>query len=425
MAKRRPISVLIAAAVPLGLVPACSPIGEQTEDACPTGSNIELAPVDGVDSVGLRFWSGEDAATPELLMQWGSPCGTATDQAACLATLESMPRDGSLRSDSGFEGPTFYDVVITRGDDVEVVVDAAVLKDVLGDIDTASEAGLYAFARGFDPVCGELSARQEDDGYAVLCRKGNSCGGDGVYRFELSVSGSGDLEEGASELYEAGDPNCAIGRRPAGLCSRPRRPRSLGQFFANAAHLEAASVPAFAQLAAELSAHGAPPALVRAAERARREEIRHAQVTAALARRFGAAPITPLLSPRGLRDLRAMALDNATEGCVRETFGAAIATVQARTARDASVLRAMRSIAADETRHAELSWAIDRWAMSRLTSSGRREMRRARRAAVEQLRAEMAKPVATAVRRFAGVPGPSESLRMLDALDASLWRSGG
>lgn len=426
MPKRPSISALIAAAVPLGLVSACSSVGEFTEPGCPIGSEgIELSPAQGVDWVGVRFFSStEEGTTPDLVMEWGTPCATAADGTACLAALEALPRGGIIHSGDDFEGPTAYDVAITRGDDVQSIGTAADLLAVLGDIDTATEAGLYAFSRGYDVVCSEMSARPDPDGgYVVLCSRGNSCGGDGLYYFELNVGSSGELEEGDSELVEEGDPNCSIGRRPSGLRSRPPKPRSLGQFFANAAHLEAASVPAFAQLARELAAHGAPASLIRAAHRARADEVRHTRATAALARRFGAAPIVPVVAPPRLRDLRAMALDNATEGCVRETFGAAIASVQARAAEDDAVRRIMRVIAVEETRHAELSWAIDRFAMGRLSCQGRREVRRARSAAVEALRVDMARPVAPPLRRFAGVPGPRESSRMIEALDAKLWRA--
>src|SRR5450432_2288135 len=71
------------------------------------------------------------------------------------------------------------------------------------------------------------------------------------------------------------------GRRPPGLVSPVSRGRcacAAGRFFAGAAHLEAASVPAFRRVAAELAAFGAPKHLSRAAHRSAREEIRHAEL---------------------------------------------------------------------------------------------------------------------------------------------------
>jgi hypothetical protein len=56
-----------------------------------------------------------------------------------------------------------------------------------------------------------------------------------------------------------------------------------------------------------------------------------------------------------------VAVENAVEGCVRETFGVAVAMIRAERAGDKQVRRAMRSIARDEMQHAELSWAVARW----------------------------------------------------------------
>src|SRR3989442_1726027 len=70
------------------------------------------------------------------------------------------------------------------------------------------------------------------------------------------------------------------GGGPPGLEAEPMPTRAdLGGYFATMASLEAASVGAFRALRTELRAHGAPRALVRAAERAARDEIRHARMT--------------------------------------------------------------------------------------------------------------------------------------------------
>ena len=56
--------------------------------------------------------------------------------------------------------------------------------------------------------------------------------------------------------------------------------------------------------------------------------------------------------------------ENAREGCVRETFGALIAMHQAERAGDPIIRRAMRRIAEEETRHAELAWEVASWSAS-------------------------------------------------------------
>jgi hypothetical protein len=161
---------------------------------------------------------------------------------------------------------------------------------------------------------------------------------------------------------------------------------SLGAVFAERAHLEEVSVHAFARLEAELRAHGAPPSLLRDVRRARRDEVRHTAMMTRLARRFGGGPRRPIaLAPREVRPLLAIAIENAVEGCVRETYGAAAGLIEARGSCDPEVRRAMTSIAADECRHAELSWDVARWMAPRLTAGGRRAVARAMGDAVAAL----------------------------------------
>jgi hypothetical protein len=151
-----------------------------------------------------------------------------------------------------------------------------------------------------------------------------------------------------------------------------------GPLLAERAYLEAVSVHAFARLEAELAAHGSPVSLRRRARKARRDEMRHTSMMARLARRYGSTPSAPPAPSNGpLRSLFAIARENAVEGCVRETYGAVVGIVESRTSSDPDVRRAMRSIADDECRHAELSWAVAAWILPQLTSRERREIDRA------------------------------------------------
>jgi hypothetical protein len=185
--------------------------------------------------------------------------------------------------------------------------------------------------------------------------------------------------------------------------------------------LEAASVDAFLRLRDELAAHGARPALVREASLAARDEVRHARAVAKLAARYGAAPPERRRVERlAVRDLESVALENAVEGCVRETYGALVATWQGRAARDAAVARAMRRIARDETRHAALAWAVARWAEPRLSRAGRRRVVEARRSARASLGVELARPAPPELVRHAGVPSV-ETARDLFARAASAF----
>jgi hypothetical protein len=423
----RQVRAFLAAIAPLGLASGCSDLGEFDGEVCvyQPSALSDLKPSEGVDYIGLRsLQTFADPPSAPVVSEWGVPCDTASDPAACSGALADLAADGgALWTRGGFDGVSAFDVVFTAGDEAVRVTDISALIELLGLIDTPNEALLVAHANGHEVTCGEANWRQEQGGYTLRGTRGVVCGGEGEWHYEIIVAPGGTVTTGEEIKVEDGNPNCAIGRRPDGLCSRTRMTRQVGGFFANAAHLEAASVPAFARLARELVAHGAPRNLVRAAWQARREEIRHARATAALARRFGAAPIGPRVQPRPLRSLLAMALDNATEGCVRETFGAVTAAVQAKSATDPTVRRTMRSIARDEANHATLSWAIDAWAQTKLSAAERRALRAARDATVAELGDEAMHRWSPSIRRRAGMPGVEAAMRMLEPMTASMWRA--
>jgi hypothetical protein len=241
------------------------------------------------------------------------------------------------------------------------------------------------------------------------------------------------LDGGQEDIYDAVDAgpvpavvSCGyecLGRRPARLDGLSRDGgATVGDALAHGAYLEAASVLAFRELAAELEVHGAPRALIDRLRRAARDEIRHAAVTGALARARGGEVVEPCSHPSGARGLLAIALHNAHEGCVRETWGAACALVQARSAEDRDVRRAMGGIARDETAHAQLSWHVAAWLASRLTEEERALVALETERAVEELRAEVARPLPEPVRRALGLPSPCVAQSMLGAMRAEVWR---
>ncbi len=67
----------------------------------------------------------------------------------------------------------------------------------------------------------------------------------------------------------------------------------------------------------------------RAAWRAARDEVRHTLAMVRLAARSGARVTRRVIASRPVRSLEAMATENAVEGCVPETYGAATAMLQA------------------------------------------------------------------------------------------------
>ncbi len=251
----------------------------------------------------------------------------------------------------------------------------------------------------------------EDGGCFARCLKPG--GGTTGFCTEKTNSSGGAVTECS--------PDCT-GRRPEGLAPAEISGPALGKHFARMAHLEAASVPAFRRLRAELRAHGAPQRLVDACTRAARDELRHARVTARLARRFGAA--TPQVAVRSTppRTLLAIAVENAREGCVRESFGALVATWQAQAAADHEVRTVMERIALDETRHAELAWEIDAWLSTRLGAAERQQMKAARADELARIAAGLSAMGQTDVARSVGLPSPSVALALHRAFAGEVAR---
>jgi len=244
---------------------------------------------------------------------------------------------------------------------------------------------------------------------------------------------SGQIVKDATGGIDVDCSVCAngVGRTPAGLAPARRARASaktgaktgaLGGWFAAVAHLEAASVHAFRRLHGELAAHRAPARLLRATRRARGDEVRHARLTGRMARRFGGAPEPVDVAPLPVRPLETVAIENAVEGCVRETFGALVASFQATRATDPEIARLMRSIARDETRHAALSWAVAQWASDRLDAVARARLADQVRGAVGALRRDAEASVPADLVTRAGLPDGGQQRALLGALEELLWR---
>jgi len=223
----------------------------------------------------------------------------------------------------------------------------------------------------------------------------------------------------ASMIVECASCPNGVGRRPRGL-DQPRSRRSnataLGKYFANAAHLEAASVHAFRILRRELASFGAPDDLLVAAKRAEVDEVRHTKLTAKIARAHGSKPPRVRVARGARRSLEAIALENAVEGCVRETFGALVAMWQAERATDDDVAAAMKEIAVDETRHAALAWSVAAWADTRLDTRARERIEAAKNKAISDLENELAIEAHPDLVARAGLPSASDQRRLLSAL---------
>lgn len=229
--------------------------------------------------------------------------------------------------------------------------------------------------------------------------------------------------DGYMQVHVGQENRCPGGRRPQRLllAATDGDASSAGALFARQFQLEAASVPAFCTLARELCAWGAPPKLCRAAQAAARDEVRHARAMATLSRRYGGRPRPPAVAPTSVRTLVDFAVENAVEGCVRETYGALLAAVQARRSCDATVRRMMEGIAADEARHAALGWAVDDWLRTRLSMTERAALDDARASAIDELHRDAGADWSPSLDRTAGLPPVDVTRALLDELRRTVW----
>lgn len=256
-------------------------------------------------------------------------------------------------------------------------------------------------------VCRELCPHAHKGGYEL-----ESCAleadGKTIVCQETKVECSGSILPG-------GPP--PAGLRPRGVidCDDP-----VGVYFAHMAHIEGAAVLGFEQLADELATYGAPEALCALARAAADDERRHARMATTMARRFGATVPAVEVDPQP-RTLWQLALDNAIEGGVNETYGAALALYQANAASDRRVRAAFATIAEDELRHAELAAAIDRWVASQLDADARARLAAARTDAAAQLALRMTAPLPTRLREVVGLPSAATAQEMLAAMNERLW----
>lgn len=334
-----------------------------------------------------------------------------------------------------------YAIVTRDVDRHEAITDEKKLRALLGSIDTPGEAAILATFSGasklFVPQCDGLSrtivVEKTPAGYTMTLEKrvrkgelkkpnGGGCTDCIIAetRRTVVVQPNGFVDLGTAIENEWFKPT-GCGRSPGwSATNAPRsRARTAGDYLAHAAHLEAASVAAFERIASELAALGAPAELVARAHRAAIEETAHARVLGRLARAHGVEPPTFASRPYAMRDAFELAVDNAVEGCVNETYGALVLHVQALEAEDAVTRAAFASIAQDEASHAELSNAMADWLDTRLSSAERSTVRSAATNARAQLDTRAAIDDEDELRRL-GLPDDAMLRALYTHLDVAL-----
>lgn len=347
----------------------------------------------------------------------GTPCATATDPAACEAAIAAATTTQGFMVGQCVDFCPLSYLVVNSGDEVTVLDTAAAVRAWMAPLETDQEAVLAVRLAGYSVTCRDPDrggVKKGEDGYEVLATKiTSSCDPIETTLYVVSVDSSGEsVKELESEVIES-DSGACIGRRPAALARRPARGATrTGAYFAQVARLEAASVAAFEILRRELVHHGAPAALIEQAEAARGDEVRHARVMRRVAARHGGIWRAPRVERRPPRSVEEIAVENAAEGCVRETYGALVGMWQARFARDPVVRRVMRRVARDEAAHAALAWEVDRWARSRLSAEARRRVEAARQEALGEVMAEARRGYEQELVAVAGLPARGAAERL-------------
>jgi hypothetical protein len=232
-----------------------------------------------------------------------------------------------------------------------------------------------------------------------------------MFRTLVVVAPDGKVKVAARTPIGQQVPFC-VGRAPEGYVARACG-ETEATYFAALARDEAASIASFERLARELRAHGAPEDLTRRAERAADDERRHARMMAALA---GLTEVDAFEPPAHVRSLEEIAIENAVEGCVRETYAALVAHHQAAHAESQRVRSVMTQIAEDETEHAELARDVDAWARERLSEPAALALEVARTAAIAGLESG-AFPALPAV----GLPSKERAEALISTLRRFVW----
>lgn len=311
------------------------------------GAPLELRRVQTRFDDAERSVEGQDGAICE-------------EDPACTTAAEALWEAEPIRSDCGQIGCTNF-VLITAAGGTPSALTGDSLLDYLGPIDTAAEARLLAWSKGFDVAC---SPSLEGQVYVVQATQFMSDCPMQTDTVSIEIDAGGALKE---TQRSKGEPGPCAGRLPPGV-QVSGQAHSAGAWLAHAAEMEASSAHAFQVLAGELAAHGAPENLVAWALRAEQEELSHARTMGALAQQQGCSPAPIPLPQLPQRSLLAIALDNAEEGLGRELWGVLSALWQSQHAQDPQLRVAMRQIALEECRHAEFSRALHAWLQTQLSA---------------------------------------------------------
>ena len=150
-----------------------------------------------------------------------------------------------------------------------------------------------------------------------------------------------------------------------------------GGYFARLAQEEATAVFAFGELLEHLQDWEAPSSLQDWCGRIIEEEKVHTLMMSGLAHRNGQESAVVQFPEPNRVSMKEMAIHNALTGCIGETWSAVGLCHQAEHAPKYNGV--FRRVAKDETSHAEFSWELHDWLMSKLTEDEQTEVLEAMR----------------------------------------------
>jgi hypothetical protein len=168
------------------------------------------------------------------------------------------------------------------------------------------------------------------------------------------------------------DPGWAMS--PLALDGAEDPPAGLADQWRENGRTEHASVAAFARVTLDLMALGAPPHLIAAANQDALDEIRHTELCFSLAYALDGKRVSPGPFPQAQRvptlprsrtlALAKLGVDSLIDGALHEGVSARIIAKLARRSDVPAIRAALKSIAADEGRHAAHGWAVAEWCLA-------------------------------------------------------------
>jgi hypothetical protein len=414
-----------------------------------------LAPIENVYSAltlasnveGVVFFSASPyGGSTNKAVTLGKPCTASVDPIKCRSTIDAYAQPASLppapppppqigwdefpsgqvRSSVGF-------AIVTKGDSIQEVRSLGALLPLIAPIETAQEAQAWAQLNFKGATCESTNNAQTGNASYQLRSVTTECVSDAKGSFDVTtetvytVSVNGDIiTTSTKELSRKPTAACPVaGRNPFSPIAHATASTAdvCGRYLGTMAHLEGCAVLAFEELAQELVRFGAPESLISRAKEAADDERRHQATMTSYARMYGADVAAAQSSPHRYASLFELALHNAQEGCVRETYGALVALHQAARAGDAALRSDLVQIAQEEVRHAEWSHDLALWLETQLTEAENLQVQLAKRQALLQLHQENQQNPERALQDSVGLPSAEVAAHLFAGLETLILQA--